>query len=172
MTQLFSDDAGAVLSPCGKYRYRLWRRWGEEAPLCFIMLNPSTADQDEDDPTIRKCIGFARRLGHGALEVVNLFAWRCTDPAGLRRAIDPGGPENDAAIAATLASVDAKGGAVVCAWGANGFLELRRVAQVLRLIEDTPGLVPHALRINLDGTPAHPLMLPYHLKPSAWDEGT
>src|SRR5689334_20041621 len=70
----------AVLSPCGLYRYRLTRRWGDGPALLFVMLNPSTADATEDDPTIRRCTGFAKREGMPAIEVVNLFAWRATDP--------------------------------------------------------------------------------------------
>ena len=72
---------GAVISDCKRYRYRLWRIWnGSQSRLVFVMLNPSTADGEQDDPTIRKCVGFAERLGYGGIEVVNLFAWRATDP--------------------------------------------------------------------------------------------
>jgi len=106
----------ATLSPCGTYRYRLGRRWsaGGEV-LLFVMLNPSTADADVDDATIRRCIKFAQAHGFNALEVVNLFAYRATDPKDLRRAGWPAGPDNDAHIAeaATAAA------AVCLAWGSN-----------------------------------------------------
>jgi hypothetical protein len=84
-------DRGATLSDCGRYRYRLWRRWADGPTVLFVMLNPSTADADVDDPTIRRCIGFARSWGAGALEVVNLYAWRATQPAELKAAVGPVG---------------------------------------------------------------------------------
>ena len=88
----------AVLSDCGTYRYRLWRKWGCGSPLLFVMLNPSTADAEVDDATIRRCLGFADAHGFGELEVVNLYAYRATDPADLKRAGYPVGPDNDAHI--------------------------------------------------------------------------
>ena len=92
-------EAGALLSSCGTYRYRLWRYWHtEREPLIFIMLNPSTADAMQDDPTIRKCIGFAKRLGFGGIEVVNLFAYRATDPRDLRANGYQVGPDDFVAI--------------------------------------------------------------------------
>ena len=84
----------AVISDCGKYRYRLTRKWGYGRPCGFIMLNPSTADALHDDPTIRRCVGFAKAWGCGALIVVNLFAVRATSPREMMRADDPVGPEN------------------------------------------------------------------------------
>ena len=81
--------SGAVFSPCERYRYKLWRVWDPARPLgcvMFLMLNPSTATDTEDDPTIRRCIGYARSWGYGGLYVGNLFAYRATDPADLRRA--------------------------------------------------------------------------------------
>jgi hypothetical protein len=114
--RLFDDSSGwADLSPCGTYRYLLGRRVGEgDRTALFMMLNPSTADATEDDPTIRRCTGFARREGCGVLEVVNLFAYRATDPAELRTAPDPVGPANDHHIKAALGRV----ALVVVAWGA------------------------------------------------------
>lgn len=110
----------AQISPCGRYRYRLTRQWSEAAPLTFCMLNPSTADADIDDPTIRRCIGFAVREGAGGIVVVNQFAYRATSPDDLRKAVDPFGPDNKAALheAATAAAQD--GMPIVCAWGAHG----------------------------------------------------
>ena len=107
-------EADAVISDCERYRYRLTRRW-DDGPTCtFIMLNPSTADARKDDPTIRRCIGFARREGCAALLVINCFAFRATKPADLFAAEDPIGPENDRHIMA--ASLDADG-QVIAAWG-------------------------------------------------------
>lgn len=77
-------DKGAIISECGKYRYQLWRIWDDTKPkVLFIMHNPSTADANEDDPTIRRCIGFAKRWGYGGIYVGNLFAFRATDPKDL-----------------------------------------------------------------------------------------
>jgi hypothetical protein len=88
--------SGAVISDCQQYRYSLTRVWAENAPrACFIMLNPSIADATINDPTIRRCIGFAIEMGCGSLEVVNLFAFRATDPKAMKQADDPIGPEND-----------------------------------------------------------------------------
>ena len=97
MIGLADPAAGAaVLSPCGAYRYLLTRRFGPGKKLAtFVMLNPSTADAERDDATIRKCVGFARSWGCAGLQVVNLFAFRATDPTDLRMADDPVGPEND-----------------------------------------------------------------------------
>jgi len=96
-------DSGATFSPDGLYRYHLWRLWGDREHRCvFVGLNPSTADAARDDPTIRKCAGFAKRWGFGAVDVVNVFAWRSTKPVGILRAADPVGPDNDEAIAHVL----------------------------------------------------------------------
>jgi len=96
----------ATLSPCGRYRYRLGRRWAQHRlslPLLFVMLNPSTADAEQDDATIRRCTTFAVAHGFDAMEVVNLFAFRATDPADLWRAADPVGPDADRHIAEAAA---------------------------------------------------------------------
>jgi hypothetical protein len=141
---------GAGASFEGPYRYLLWRRWAEAASVLFVMLNPSTADAHHDDPTIRRCLGFARAWGFGALEVVNLFAWRATDPRELRRAHDPVGPRNDHVIAEAAG----RSHAVIAAWGNHGALagRDRRVAALL---------APHRPR-RLGGltaavAPRHPL---------------
>lgn len=146
---------GAVISPCGKFRYRLWRRWGDGSACTFIMLNPSTADANENDPTIRKCIGFAERLGYSGIEVVNLYAFRATKPSVLKAAGYPKGPENDGHILAA-----AKAGVIViCAWGANA-RGLTRPDTVLVMLREAD-IVPTALAFTADGLPSHPLMLPY-----------
>jgi hypothetical protein len=88
------DGRGALLSECGQYRYRLWRLWDALAPvMVWVLLNPSTADADTDDPTVRKCVGFARAHRYGGVVLVNLFAWRATDPKQLRIVNDPVGPK-------------------------------------------------------------------------------
>lgn len=142
------DDRGAELSPCLRYRYRLWRRWAPGAPLVFCMLNPSTADATEDDPTIRRCIGFARRDGYPAIEVVNLFAFRATDPAELPEASVAVGTMNDAFLrrAFTAAAL------VVAAWGAHPLAEAR--ARVVAAL--APGPL-HCLGVTKSGAPRHPL---------------
>ncbi|AKJ28749.1 DUF1643 domain-containing protein [Caldimonas brevitalea] len=149
----------AMLSDCSRYRYRLGRRWGDGQPLAFVMLNPSTADGTEDDPTIRKCIGFATRLGYNAIEVVNLFAFRATDPCDLRAAGYPVGPDNNGHIESACRWAPM----VICAWGANA-KGLQRPVDVLRMLAAW-GCEPMALRVAAGGIPAHPLMLPYSCSP-------
>lgn len=152
-------ERGALISDCGKFRYRLWRRWDISLPVaCFVMLNPSTADASVDDATIRKCIGFAERLGFGSIEVVNLFAYRATDPKDLRRAGYPVGPDNDAHFEWVAHDADRRG-SVICAWGTNA-AKLQRPADVIAMLRRWH-IKPKALQINGHGIPAHPLMLPY-----------
>lgn len=154
-------EKGALISECGTFRYRLWRRWDSKlAPLGFVMLNPSTADASEDDHTIRKCIGFAKRLGYGAIEVVNLYAFRATDPENLRVAGYPVGPDNDAHIEWVAAHTE---GQLICAWGSNAKGHAR-AEEVLGCIRQW-GVKPLALRLNARDVPAHPLMLPYSCVP-------
>ena len=148
----------ARLSDCGHYRYALGRRWGAGARAVFVMLNPSTADAERDDPTIRRCIGFAARWGFGALTVVNLYSWRATRPADLRRARDPVGPGGDEAIErATLGAA-----LVVAAWGAHGDWR-GRGAQVASRLSD-----PHALGLTRSGAPRHPLYVRKDARPQPW----
>lgn len=155
-----SEMNGAILSDCGKFRYRLWRYWdASKSPLVFVMLNPSTADANADDPTIRKCIGFAKRYNHGGIEVLNLYAYRATKPADLKKAGYPVGPENDAHIATVVQDHADAHSNVICAWGANA-KGLSRPDAVLRLLRNL-GVRPRALHFTNDGIPAHPLMLPY-----------
>lgn len=154
----------AIISDCGAYRYRLGRTWDEELrTLAFVMLNPSTADAEEDDPTIRKCIGFGQRLGFGSIEVVNLFAYRATYPRMLKSAGYPAGPENDGHIGEVCAGA----GLVICAWGVNA-RGLSQPAHVLRILREMH-VQPHYLDLSIDGIPCHPLMLPYSLTPQPWN---
>jgi hypothetical protein len=140
----------AVLSPCRAYRYDLWRRWSEDAPYCmFVGLNPSTADETQDDPTIRRCVGYAKRWNYGGLCMVNLFAFRATQPRDMMAAQDPIGPDNDR----TLKTLSQGAGMIIAAWGKDGSY-MGRDKQVMALL-------PHlyCLKQNKDGSPAHPLYL-------------
>ena len=146
----------ATISDCGTYRYTLGRVWDMALPqMGFVMLNPSTADADADDPTIRKCIGFAKRANCGGINVVNLFAFRATDPADLRKAGYPVGPDNDSHIEIAMRASHS----AVCAWGANA-RNLARPAEVLALLRKL-NVHPVTLRLLAGNVPAHPLMLPY-----------
>jgi hypothetical protein len=151
---------GARLSDCGAYRYTLTRRWANDGPTAtFIMLNPSTADAEQDDPTIRRCLGFAKALGCGRLIVGNLYAYRATKPADLWLAADPVGPDNDATLAA-LADTD---GPLIAAWGINA--KPARVGAALTLLG--PKLT--ALGVTKQGAPRHPLYLPGTVRPTPFD---
>lgn len=152
----------AVVSECGQYRYSLTRRWDEGSGRCvFIMLNPSTADAMMDDPTIRRCIGFAQEWGFAMLEVVNLYAFRATDPKDLFRAADSVGPENWEYIWTAVRSADL----VVCAWGKPGHGRGRWMKD--ELIRKA-AIRLHVLKLNRDGSPAHPLYLSKNLQPMEW----
>jgi len=143
---------GAAFSRDGRYRYRLWRRWDRSRPaIAFCMLNPSTADARRDDPTIRRCIAFARDWGYGGVEVVNIFALRATDPRALRSARDPVGPRNDAFMLRAAARSP-----VVIAWGIHGALR-DRGSTALRLFGPRARLL--ALGRTRSGAPRHPLYL-------------
>lgn len=155
----------AILSDCGRYRYSLTRQWGAGPRVCWLMLNPSTADAEKDDPTIRKCVGFSKAWGYGSLVVVNLFAWRSTDPRALRAAEDPVGPENDGAIE-RAAGTSVR---VIAAWGAHlrGSGRYARGAHVRALVARR-GVPVYHLGFTADGDPRHPLMLPYRTAPVLW----
>lgn len=144
----------ATISPCERYRYRLTRPLGGGPTCLFVMLNPSTADAKKNDKTVTRCIGFAERENCGLLEVVNLFAWRATDPRELKRAADPVGPENDTAIVAAAGRAKL----VIAAWGGSIPATLRtRPAAVLEMLARLGPV--WCLGKTKDGTPAHPLYL-------------
>jgi hypothetical protein len=148
----------AVFSPCRRYRYALHRVWDPSLGVAmFIGLNPSTADEKVDDPTIRRCIAFARAWGFGALCMTNLFAYRATQPADMLAQDDPVGPENDEHLRALAALA----GVVVAAWGTHGTHGGRHRAVRAML----PGL--QYLRLTKNGHPGHPLYLPASLRPQA-----
>lgn len=170
-------SAGAVISDDGRYRYVLWREWrgshdpahwkwlgvndgagqplGEPRPVLFVMLNPSTADSTQDDPTIRRCVSFARRWRYERLEVVNLFAHRATDPEALLALgdiDDPAGPDNLAQVQAAAS----RAGLIVCAWGCHG-AHLGQAETVLGWLgEGTP---LHVLGLTMSRMPRHPLFV-------------
>lgn len=149
----------ATFSPDGKYRYRLCRTWdAEAASVLFVMLNPSTADATQDDPTIRRCIGFAKRWGYGRLLVGNLFALRATDSRVLLTEADPVGPENDE----HLRAMKRESGIVICAWGGHKLAHgTTREAAVKALLEAPLW----ALGRTYKGAPRHPLYMPSATEP-------
>lgn len=145
---------GATFDETGQYRYTLWRCWdGAGRKVAVVMLNPSTADHRRDDPTIRRCIGFARRWGYGSLLVVNLFAYRTHSPAILRQVAEPVGSRNDH----YLRYARRRAADVVVAWGTHGALHDRHQRALTLLGGRRPLL---CLGQTRDGFPKHPLYLP------------
>jgi len=152
-------EADAVLSLCGRYRYGLWRRWRSgRGELLVVGLNPSRADARIDDPTLRRCIGFAQRWGFAGLRLANLFAWRSRDPAQLKRVVDPIGPENDRWLLSLAAGADL----IVAAWGNTG-QEFARADQVRRQLSPW-----YCLGLSRQGAPLHPLYLPRDRQLQRW----
>lgn len=150
----------AVFSDCGTYRYRLTRRWGPEPTLLFIMLNPSTADAQRNDPTIARCEKRARVLGFGGVDIANLFAFRATDPSDLKSAAAPEGPQNQG----VLATASAEAGMVLAAWGVHG-THLGQDQKVLSALAPTD---LHVLGLTRHGHPRHPLYVSYSARPVLW----
>lgn len=150
----------AVISKDEKYRYELSRIWDEKKPaVLLVMLNPSTADANKDDPTIRRCIAFAKQWGYGGLYVGNLFAYRSTNPKALLKARDPIGKDNEKHLMSMQKKVDM----TVCAWGHGEIVDKiqRRIGREhLPLTGDL-----HALDYNQDGIPKHPLYMKKSLTP-------
>lgn len=165
-------NRSAIISECGAYRYRL-ERWGwvPESPargsVAFIMLNPSTADADIDDPTIRRCIRYAQDWGYAKLIVGNLFALRATDPRELRKHRDPAGPGNHRALTQIVRDAQQ----VVCAWGNHGFWH-QAGRRFITSVKDGMDRQTFYLRLSKEGHPAHPLYLPASLKPQHWGTAT
>lgn len=149
--------AGAAVSNDGLYRYHLWRRWDWRPLLVFVMLNPSTADAEFDDPTIRRCIGFARRELYGGIEVVNLFALRVTKPAHLfdGSIAEPNGPENVAHVVDALEAARNEHRPVVAAWGASTRIA---ASEALGAIHACCFSL-QCLGTTVSGSPKHPLYL-------------
>lgn len=151
---------GASFSDCERYRYTLWRTWGTGPTINFIMLNPSTADERVNDPTIERCQRRADKLGYGGLIVTNLFALRATDPDDMLRDAAPVGPENDDAIRESACQANQ----IVCAWGNHGS-HLGRGAMILTMLRNFCPHKLHALKVSKSGQPSHPLYLSYDLMP-------
>ena len=155
----------AVYSPCGTWRYRLSRTWDESGSrAALVLLNPSTATEAANDPTVARVERFARDWGHGGFDLMNLFAFRATRPADLIAAAEPVGPETDALLCAL-----APGRPVICGWGRHGRHAGRgpAVEGILR----RAGMSLMALAVNADGSPRHPLYLPAGLVPRPWAGG-
>lgn len=145
-------QSSAMISDCGLYRYRLERRWSSAALLPFVMLNPSTADANLDDPTIRRCMGFARREGFGGIVVGNLYAFRATSPDDLWKAVDPYGPLNDDALYRIARESRFYRVPVICGWGVNGGKNNRPI-----VLMQQAGAALRCLGRTKDGHPRHPL---------------
>jgi len=163
--QHLKGDAASIAtySPCEHYRYDLMRVWDGTGPkITFVMLNPSTATEAQNDPTVERCERRARVLGYGAFRVTNIFAWRDTDPKGMRAAPEPVGLANDAAIREAALWADA----VLCAWGTHGAF-LNRGAQVETLLRATDRPLFH-LGLSKAGHPKHPLYIGYAETPRPW----
>lgn len=144
-----------VISDCGKYRYLLRRVWHQEKPRAlFIMLNPSTADARQDDATIRSCVRLTNGLGYGSIEVVNLFAWRATDPKDLPTPLSMAtGPNNPRTIEAAVNRCDV----AICAWGAHPYAATNApgVIDIIRM--NRP--MPYCFGKTKAGAPKHPLYI-------------
>ena len=149
---LFGKGVGAILSEDRLYRYALWRIWDTNKPFAlFIGLNPSTADETEDDPTIRRCVRFATEWAYGGLYMANLFAFRATDPSVMTSCPSPVGPDNDH----HLLTRAKEAGVIVCAWGTHGAHQ-ERDTSVTKLLSDYD---LKCLGQTKDGHPRHPLYI-------------
>lgn len=160
--QPWPEKGDADFSPCGLYRYRLRRNLGGdggEMTVCWVLLNPSTADAQHDDPTIRRCIRFSKAWGYGRVVILNIFAFRATDPRKMYAAADPIGPDNDKWIYDETSEAPL----VVCAWGTHGAHRSRANLVVAALGLRKVSL--HCLGRTKAGFPRHPLYLRGDLQP-------
>lgn len=156
LQQPFPSATGAVISDDNRYRYHLWRIWDDAKPTAvWVMLNPSTADAYQDDPTIRRCIGFAKTFDFGGIQIVNLYAYRATNPTELRKVSDPVGPANELFIRRACSTLAGK---VICAWGASPYAAHR--AGDARLIIWHEFGQSWCIGKTKDGSPCHPLYRP------------
>lgn len=150
------DTAGATFSPCRTWRYdltRIWARGPDPLLVNFLLLNPSTADETEDDPTIRRCMGFAREWGYDGCVITNIFGFRATDPKEMRAAPSPIGPENNKWILHHTRNCQV----VVCAWGTHGSHH-NRERMIIRMLQKQ-GIELLCLGKTKHGHPKHPLYL-------------
>ena len=155
----------ATYSACERYRFALNRVWNAEGRrLLFIMLNPSTATEVMNDPSVERCERRARALGYGALRVCNLFGWRSTDPRELKTVADPVGIGNDEAITKGCRWAEM----IICAWGTHGVHASRdiEVGKILRKNARADAI--HHLGLSKAGLPRHPLYIAYAKQPEPW----
>lgn len=154
----------AVYSDCERYRYALSRVWDANGKhVLFVMLNPSTATEVQNDPTVERCERRARTLGFGSFTVTNIFAWRDTDPRNMKAAADPIGPENDE----TILNAGKRADQIIAAWGTHG-AHLGRGAVVQALLYKLGKPLFH-LGLSKAGHPKHPLYIAYTEQPQLWD---
>ena len=153
----------AKYSDCGQYRYALTRVWElETSQVVFVMLNPSTATEVQNDPTVERCERRARTLGLGGFQVINIFAWRSTDPKKMRVAKDPIGPDNDK----TIMKACRWGDQIIAAWGTHGS-HLNRGSEVEKILRKSNKPIFH-LGLSKGGHPKHPLYIAYAQKLEKW----
>lgn len=152
-------------SPCRRYRYTWKLAWNRTQPPCaFVGLNPSTADESSPDPTVRRCIAYARGWGYGGLIMLNLFAFRATDPKDMKAEADPVGANNNRWLRDQAGYVTLMGGVVIAAWGTHGE-HLGRSSDVVTLLAGVP---LYCLKVTKGGEPGHPLYLKGDLTPKRW----
>lgn len=150
-------NRSAIISDCQRYRYVLKREWQHDLPgVLFVALNPSTADGEQDDPTVRRCVGFAKSWGFGKLIIANLFALRSSHPSLLLTDADPVGPQNDRWLCELSTEYDL----TIAAWGVHGALRQRATEVLPRLCN------VHHLGLTTAGHPKHPLYLPKTTRPT------
>lgn len=157
-------DSSAAYSGCETYRYFLARVWDTSLPsINFLMLNPSTADERRNDPTIERCERRARQMSFGAFVITNIFAFRATDPRDLRAAARPEGPRNKQVLLEEATKADT----LLAAWGAHG----EHLGQGSRTIDMllNRGIRLYHLGRTKKGQPRHPLYVPYSTRPRPWD---
>lgn len=149
------SNTGAIFSKDRIYRYALWRIWNRHKPkVMFICLNPSTADEINNDPTLNRCISYSKSWNYGGVIITNLFAYRSTNPENLKYAKYPVGKKNDRWIK----SFSKKSDKTVCAWGNNGKF-LNRAEKVTKFFKKK-----YCIGVNKSGEPSHPLYQPKDLK--------
>lgn len=150
-------ESGAIISLCGQFRSRLWRIWDTELPrVLWVMLNPSTADENVNDPTIEAIIDFTQRWGFGGIEVCNAYAYRTKSPALLKAARYPIGPDNDRTLQAMMGAISEENGIVMAAWGAHIQAGRAHSIRTDAMLCSTP---LYHLGLNKNGSPKHPLYI-------------
>lgn len=160
-----TDSRGATFSPCRKYRYTLWRSWEPDWQgncVVYIALNPSTADENVNDPTVTRCINRAVQMDFGGMYMLNIFSYRATDPIDMKAKAEPVGEENDRRIVEICKNAKM----IVCCWGNHG-KHMKRSAKVRELLEQFKDKV-YAIEVNSGGEPKHPLYCGYEKLPEPW----